>query len=582
MPRALRDTTRAIPTLAAPPDTSGYARRVQRVNEGRRVTARRPPSFGFAGAPRFSGGDSSLTETFPRSYPDRLAEAGWITDTDFGFEGLERYMFSPGSPRPPSISLDGFPVDLGTQALSSFDAWGGEPARSAGAWAPVGPSVPAPGGAVDFDRRPAGDDRLLTRVSLHGNDVGGSDALVQFARHSALGGWSAAAGIRKIQDPFFSTDLATLVDQFRERGLTFEGSRSTSWGAWRAAFLSVTSDLRLHDLSSAQLDTIVSTRREQYRLGTGAAFADSVISFSMVLASSGTDRRKEARESVGLRVAPPGLPANAAIVVGVSARDRSPGARSTASIEASGADWQAEAGLEAGDSPRVLAGSFAVERSPGRGVHFRSLGTVRAELGGAGGASGRLFRVRLEPECVVRSQGATATLAIYLEQDRALGREVALPGYSTLLVAAVDESHAYGARANLDLPGPLHTRLGGSALFQHTRDERGRRLIFQPPYSAHGFVAWSGTLPLLPFDAHLRLVANGEGPRLAEGDRESEAHATLDFEAVLKYESARFEFGAYNFTNLPYESTVLLPARTSLAPVYGRSLRFGVTWDLWD
>lgn len=571
-----------IRSLAAPQDTSGYARRVQLRDESRRITSRRPPSFGFSAFPSGAWSDTALTEIFPRSYPDRLAEAGWITDTDFGFEGLERYLFAPGSPRPPSVYLDGFPVDLGTQALSSFDAWGGDLARSSSAWNSGGPSVPAPGGVVEFDRRPAGDDRLLTRVALHGNDVGGSDALVQFARHSGRGGWSAAAGIRKIADPFSGTDFATLVDQFRERGLAFEGSRSTAWGAWRAAFLSLTSDLRVHALGSAETDTILLTRREQYRIGAGASLAGDAISFSTVLAAAGTDRRKEARESVALRIAPPGVPGNGAVALSLDARDGRAGARASARLEGSGAGWEGRAGLESGDSPHVFAGSLALHRSPRRGMELRCNGTMRAELGGGDEPAERLFRVRLEPEVGVRSGSAQARFSIYLEQDRALGREVPLPEYSTLPAAAAEQSHAWGARASLDLPGPLHTRFGGSGLLQRTRDEHGDRLAFQPPYSAHGFVGWTGTLPLLPFDAHLRLVAHAEGPRRGEGGRESSEHVTVDFESVLKYESARFEFGAFNFTNLPYESTVLLPSRAALAPVYGRSFRFGLTWDLWD
>ena len=88
--------------------------------------------------------------------------------------------------------------------------------------------------------------------------------------------------------------------------------------------------------------------------------------------------------------------------------------------------------------------------------------------------------------------------------------------------------------------------------------------------------------PLLPLTAHLRLVGHAEGERHAADGTPSAAHATVDFEGLLEYESLRFEFGSYNFTDLLHEAAIRVPGEDRPAPVFGRVVRFGVTWDLWN
>ena len=83
--------------------------------------------------------------------------------------------------------------------------------------------------------------------------------------------------------------------------------------------------------------------------------------------------------------------------------------------------------------------------------------------------------------------------------------------------------------------------------------------------------------------AHLRLTAHAVGERRAENDLASAAHTTLDFETVVDYDQIHFQVGFYNFTDVVYETSVAIPVRpTLLAPAPGRSMRFGVTWDLWN
>src|SRR3989442_4222874 len=139
-----------------------------------------------------------------------MAEPGWIADTDYGFAGLERYLFAPGSPRPPTLSLDGFPVDLGTPLLSAFEGWGGRPGEGGGGWFPDPPAFPAPMGAQDFTRDPVGSGALLTRIAFHGGDPGEVDALAQFGQQGPTSEWAGAFVGRK-------NGATLLLQQFRGR-----------------------------------------------------------------------------------------------------------------------------------------------------------------------------------------------------------------------------------------------------------------------------------------------------------------------------------------------------------------------------
>jgi hypothetical protein len=191
--------------------------------------------------------------------------------------------------------------------------------------------------------------------------------------------------------------------------------------------------------------------------------------------------------------------------------------------------------------------------------------------------------LRLEPLLRWQGRRVLAQLQAYLERDRGLDRLPAAPAYSVLLPASVSEATSVGLQGRLEAPGPLGARLGVSGLVQRTRDGQGLRLPHQPPYMAHAFLAVDRRTPFLPMLAHLRLTAHALGERRAENNLVSGSHVTVDFETVVEYGQLKLQVGFYNFTNLSYETDLAIPVRPTLvAPAPGRSMRFGVVWDLWD
>jgi len=526
--------------------------------------------LGSAAPARQAPGEAE--DRYFRSYPDRLAEAGWIADTDYGWTGLERYLFAPGSPRPPAMSLDGFPLDLGWPATSDLEGWGGEPLASGQAWWPDPPAAPAPMGALDLERYPAGNGALLSRVSLHGEDLGGMDARVQFARQDPDAEWSLATGVRK-------ETASYLVSEFRERGLSVEASRKTRWGRWRAAVLSSTSDVVAYAPDFSGTDV----RRELLRVGLGAASRDSGVSVAAVLASAGDGTSSDGRQALVARVRLPGRPALAALGELEGGGGLSGGARPSVGLAAGGPGREAAVllGLGGGRHELALRGSERWEISSSFAAGAE--GCLRADLGGVPADSQRFSMLRLEPQLQWTRGRIRAQLQAYLERDRGLPGASDAPRFSTLLPAAVREASSVGLEGRLELPGPLGTRLGMSGLVQRTRDEHGWRLPFQPPVSGHAFVALDHRTPWVPMLAHLRLTAHAEGDRRGEQNVVSDGHATLDFETVLDYGALHLQVAFYNFTDLVYQTTFVVPGQSGVAaPAAGRAMRFGITWDLWD
>ncbi|MBI5835654.1 MAG: hypothetical protein HZB25_00270 [Candidatus Eisenbacteria bacterium] len=515
-------------------------------------------------------------DRFFRSYADRLAEAGWVADVDYGYTGRERYLFAPGSPRPPVILLDGFPADLGWVASGALEGWGGDLDGGGRASWPDGPGPHLPGGVLALSRYPAGDGSLLARLTLHASDVGAQDARVHFARRDAGSEWASSFGTRK--------EVASyLVEEYRARGLALAGARRARWGRWRVSLLSSTSDV----VDYSPDFTGDKTRRELVRLGAGASSRDSVVCAWVVLGSAGDGSGREPRRAAAVRFAPRGLPLGGALGLSVQ-RDSSGGARATVQGSVGAPGWEAAASLDAtrpDGRPRLLQLRGSATRALSGGWNMAFEGSWSAEISTPPGAGqgGGLSMLRVEPRLQWRAGRARAEMSVFVERDKGLDREPALEAYSTLAPAAVRDARSLGLRARAEIPGILRTRWGVSGFVQRTRDERGWRLPYQPPYAAHAFVAADRRTPLLPLDAHLRLTAHAEGERRGENDVPAAAHVTLDFETVLDYGQLHGQFGFYNFTDLGYETTFTIPGRPTLAaPAPGRSFRFGITWDLWN
>ncbi len=494
-----------------------------------------------------------------------MEQDGWIADTDYGALGVERFLYVPGSPLPVATWVDGFPVDVAGVPTLAWEGWGSRGRPAGQGWTGDVLSGLDLAGAVELVREGVGRGVLGARATVHTLDLGGSDARIVFGRQDPDGEWAASAGIRKESQNLVSED-------FRERGMSLALSHLEGWGRWRAAFLSHTSDLVLWD---ANFQPLVPARQELERLGLGWDAPGEVLgvraSFSRVVSGGHSEGRVAAAAAwTAPGVTRPGL------LVSLAHWDSREHPRVQLAATLSDSSLELLTGWESGGAPRAWVARASGHLSVSPALELQLQGRIRRGLEG-----GSWSEARVQPGWRLLSGGLRLEGSVLLERDRALPIDRLEPAVRLLRGISAPDADAMGLQGQLE--APLGSNVTGRArwLWQRTRDLQGARLPFQAPVSGDAGLTWRTRVPFLPMRGHWTLRVHGVGDRTGEGARITAAHASLDAEAVVDYGALHFQAGWFNLSNLEYETTLLSPGSVSLPqPSPGRTIRFGITWDL--